>query len=186
MLIVPVGLRLRGSLPETIDADAVAAAPPRFGSYARTVAFAFLSTLSGTVIAYVCNYMTTYAHTVLHLASDLAFGATMVIGVAGAAGAVAGGWLSDRYGRRPLMIWPMLLATIGIMPGFWLINARPGAPSLYGVTFALRLLLSLAITTALVAVAEALPARIRSGARAIVYALAIWIFGGTTQFVVHG
>ena len=43
---------------------------------------------------------------------------------------------------------------------------------------------AVATTAALVAVSESLPPRIRSGALAIVYALAISVFGGSTQFVV--
>lgn len=55
---------------------------------------------------------------------------------------------------------------------------------LYAVSFCLRVILSVAATTALISVAESLPARVRSGALSILYALAISIFGGSTQFVI--
>jgi hypothetical protein len=48
------------------------------------------------------------------------------------------------------------------------------------------ILAALASVPPIVAITEQLPASIRSGALATIYALAISIFGGTTQFVAKG
>jgi len=83
-----------------------------------------------------------------------------------------------------MMIWPMAIATMLIMPGFWLLSRLPGPATLYSTSFVLRLLLSVAMATAFITVTESLPSRVRSGAIAVVYAIATSVFGGSTQFVV--
>lgn len=183
-LIVPVGLILRRSLPETLHADVQAQAAPPFASYSRTAFFAFVTLLSATILTYVLNYMTTYAQTVLHLGSGIAFGASITVGAGIMVGAVIGGLLSDRYGRKPVMIWPMLIGTLAIIPGFMLVTRYPAAWSLYLVAGSVRFFTGIAVSVALAVVTEALPPRVRSGALAIVYAFTISIFGGSTQFVI--
>ena len=182
--IVPIGLALRRTLPETMDLDASAEPAPRLATYRGVVLFAFLTMLSGTIATYVLGYMTTYAKTVLLLPSGVSFGATVAVGLAYTFGSVAAGIGSDRFGRRPMMIWPMAIATMLIMPGFWLLSRLPGPATLYSTSFVLRLLLSVAMATAFITVTESLPSRVRSGAIAVVYAIATSVFGGSTQFVV--
>ena len=184
VLIVPIGLALRGTLPETLDSVTAAEARPPLASYSGVAIFALLTLLANTITTYILNYMTTYAKTVLHLPSNISFGATIAVGIGGVIGALLGGLWSDRHGRRPLMIWPMAAGTLLIMPGFWIVTHFPGGNTLYAVSFVLRMVLAIATTTALISVVEALPPRVRSGALAIAYALAVSIFGGTTQFVV--
>lgn len=184
VLIVPVGLRLRGSLPETLERDAAFLPAPPVAAYRRVAIVAFLTLLANTICTYVSNYMTTYATTTLKLPADVAFGATVAVGLGGVTGALAAGALSDRIGRRPVMIWPQALACAMILPGFWLIGAYPGAVSLWSVSFAIRLAVATGATAAFIHAAEALPARVRSGALAVIYAVAISVFGGTTQFAV--
>ena len=181
---VPVGLVLRRTLPETLHATVSAAPPPPLASYARVATFAYLTFLAGTITTYVLNYMTTYAKATLGMASGVALGATVAVGLGNLIGSVLAGLLSDRDGRRPWMIWPAILATAGILPGFWLLAHYPTAATLYTVSFVLRLILSIAFGSALIAVAESFPARVRSGALSVVYALAVSIFGGSTQFVI--
>ncbi|THD35217.1 MAG: MFS transporter [Sphingomonas sp.] len=181
---VPVGLALRRTLPETLPAAESVSRPPPLRSYAGVLTFAFLAMLSGTIGTYVLNYMTTFAKATLGMPSSVALGATIAVGLGNVVGAMLGGRLSDVHGRRPWMIWPMLAMTLGVMPGFWLLVGHPTATMLYAIGFVLRLLLAIATASAFIAVTEALPMRVRSGAVSIVYALAISIFGGSTQFVV--
>lgn len=183
VLIVPIGLVLRGTLPETLRAQVPApdGPPPRYG---KLVLFALTTMLSGTVATYVLNYMTTYAKTVLKLPSSVSFGATIAVGAGFTIGAVLAGIGADRFGRRPMMLWPGAIGTALTLPGFWLLSTFPSATTLYAVSFVLRLVTVLAMTAALVSLTEAFPARIRSGAIAILYAVATSVFGGTTQFIV--
>ncbi|MEO5493932.1 MAG: MFS transporter [Sphingomonas sp.] len=181
---VPVGLVLRRTLPETLHEHVSASKPPPLKSYASVAVFAFLTMLAATITTYVLNYMTTFAKSTLGMASGVALGATVAIGLGNLIGSLLSGVLSDRYGRRPWMMGPMAVGAIGVMPGFWLLVTYPSATMLYTVSFLLRVILSVAVTTALIAVAESLPIRVRSGALSVVYALAVSIFGGSTQFVI--
>jgi MFS family permease len=182
--VVPIGLALRRTLPETLPSDAAAIPAPPLRDYRRTAIIAFLALLSGTIMTYVTNFLTTFAKTTLHLPSGTAFWATIAVGIGGTIGAPLGGWLADRYGRRPTMILPMLIICVIILPAFWLVTAAPGKASLFVVGGGLRLAIGIALSAVLVHITEDFPPRIRSGALAIVYALAISIFGGSTQFVV--
>lgn len=182
--VVPIGLVLRRTLPETLPTDAPAIPAPPLRDYRRTAIIAFLALLSGTIMTYVTNFLTTFAKTTLHLPSDIAFWATIAVGVGGTIGAPLGGWLADRYGRRPAMILPTLFVCLITLPAFWLLTIAPGKASLFVVGCGLRLSIGIALSAVLVHITEDFPARIRSGALAIVYALAISIFGGSTQFVV--
>jgi MFS family permease len=182
--IVPVGIALRRTLPETLPVDAPAAKAPPLRSYARTATIAFFALLSGTILTYVTNFLPTFGKTTLKLPSNVAFWATVGVGIGGTIGAPLGGWLADRYGRRPAMIAPAALVCVITLPGFWVITTMPGKWSLLIVGCALRLSIGLALSAVLVHITEDFPQRVRSGALAIVYALAISIFGGSTQFVV--
>jgi MHS family citrate/tricarballylate:H+ symporter-like MFS transporter len=183
-LIVPIGLALRRSMPETLQAVVAAQAMPLFANYWRTAVVALLMLLAGTITTYVLNFMTTYARTTLAMPSSVAFGATIVIGTAGIVSAFAAGFASDRFGRKPIMIWSMAVSTASILPSFWLIIHAPSTTLFYLLIFQLRLTTQIAATAALISITEAFPPRIRSGALAVTYALAISVFGGTTQFVV--
>jgi MFS family permease len=182
--VVPIGLVLRRTLPETLPSDAPAIPAPPLRDYRRTAIIAFLALLSGTIMTYVTNFLTTFAKTTLHLPSGTAFWATIAVGIGGTIGAPLGGWLADRYGRRPAMILPTLFVCLITLPAFWLLTIAPGKASLFMVGCALRLSIGIALSAVLVHITEDFPARVRSGALAIVYALAISIFGGSTQFVV--
>ncbi len=182
--VVPIGLVLRRTLPETLPSDAPTIPAPPLRDYRRTAIIAFLALLSGTIMTYVTNFLTTFAKTTLHLPSGTAFWATIAVGIGGTVGAPLGGWLADRYGRRPAMILPTLFVCLITLPAFWLLTIAPGKASLFLVGCILRLSIGVALSAVLVHITEDFPARIRSGALAIVYALAISIFGGSTQFVV--
>jgi MFS family permease len=182
--VVPIGLVLRRTLPETLPSDAPAIPAPPLRAYRRTAIIAFLALLSGTIMTYVTNFLTTFAKTTLHLPSGTAFWATIAVGIGGTIGAPIGGWLADRYGRRPAMILPMLFVCLITLPAFWLLTIAPGKASLFLAGCILRLSIGIALSAVLVHITEDFPARIRSGALAIVYALAISIFGGSTQFVI--
>lgn len=182
--IVPIGLALRRTLPETLRAEISSRPRPSFASYRGIAIFAFLTLLAGTIATYVLGYMTTYAKTVLLLPSSVSFGATVAIGLAYTLGAVVAGLGSDRFGRRPFMVLPMAIAAAAIIPGFWLLTHWPGASTLYAVSFVLRFVLVIATAAAFITLTEAFPLRVRSGAVAVVYAVATSVFGGATQFVV--
>lgn len=183
--IVPFGLMLRRSLPETFYAaeDAnrqrVALRP-----YVSIAIFGGLLLASGTIGTYVASYMTTYAISTLHMPANVSFAATVVIGVSGAIFDLPSGILSDRIGRRLTMIIPGIALLLLIFPAFYLLDHHRTPAVLLAMTGVLYSLFALSTCPSVIWLTESLPAQIRSGGVATIYAVAIAIFGGTTQYAV--
>jgi MFS family permease len=128
--------------------------------------------------------MTTFAQHSLHMRTSVAFAGGVLGSLAGVIGGLFGGWLSDRIGRRPVMVVPALVHMIVMIPiFFWIVEAR-SAPSLMVGAVVNGLLAGLGASAFYAAIAESLPKRIRSGGFAVVYAVSNAIFGGTTQLIV--
>jgi MFS family permease len=128
--------------------------------------------------------MTTFAQHSLHMAPGPAFAAGALGNLMGVAGGLFGGWLSDKIGRRPVMIWPALANLILLIPLFaWITGSRTVLALTVG-TAVIALIGAVGAGAFYPALAESLPKRIRGGAFATVYAVAIATFGGTTQLVI--
>jgi MHS family citrate/tricarballylate:H+ symporter-like MFS transporter len=182
--IIPVGFVLRRTLNETLRAPAQAHEEPAPGGYARVVVLGLILLSTATTTNYLLEYMTTYASVTLGMATKVAFGATAVLGLSGVICDSLGGWLSDRFGRKPIMIVPWLFLAIAVFPSFWLLERLRTAGALYLACAVLGSISTLSSATIIVAIVESLPHRVRSGGIAIIYALAISVFGGSTQFFV--
>jgi MFS family permease len=115
----------------------------------------------------------------------IALWVTVVNGTAGLAASLFGGWLSDRIGRKPLMIWPRLAFLVATLPVFMVVTHNRNPVLLLALLGGLNLLANLSSVPALVAVTEAMRKDVRSLATATVYATAVAVFGGTTQPIVH-
>jgi MHS family citrate/tricarballylate:H+ symporter-like MFS transporter len=128
--------------------------------------------------------MTTYAIATLHMPANVAFAATVVVGLTGVTVALVGGALSDRIGRKPMMLVPGILLVVSILPAFYIIAHYRTTVTLLGATAVLSSLAELSTSPIVVWLTESLPAAIRSGGVAIIYAISIAAFGGTTQYSV--
>ncbi len=185
-VIVPFGVLLRSDLAETLTAqpttDPAIVGRPQSLFLLTVLAIALLA--GGTTVTYVVDYLTTYATSTLHMSPKVGFAAPITTGLAGMAGSIVGGWLSDRFGRKPLILIPWGVLLLVILPGFALVSRERTAATLIGLSLVLSLSLSFYVSAALVSLSEGLPMRIRSGALGLIYAFAISVFGGSTQFTV--
>jgi MFS family permease len=152
--------------------------------HTRIILLSIMVLAGGTISSYVVQYMTTYAQNTLHVAPPLAFTTLLVGNGLQIFGALAGGWLADRYGRKPIMVWPQLLTLLLTYPVFLWIVDSPGAASLLIGFGLLSLIGSIPYTAFYATFAEGLPQNIRGGVFATIYAVAIATFGGTAQLVV--
>jgi MFS family permease len=191
--IVPFGILLRRTLPETLDRPQPAAAPmpaaargswrERIRPHLAIVVLGLMMLTAGTIGSYTTSYMTTYALDTLHLPATISFSLIILNGGLSVIGEAASGWLSDRFGRKPVMILPGTLLVLSILPCFWVIAHAHSVWALYGAESVMILFAAISSVPVIVTITETLPAHIRSGAVATIYAFAISIFGGSTQFV---
>jgi len=178
---------LRRSMPETLHAAPVHAENVGMKGLLRQrriITLAVLVVLGGTVSNYVGNYMTTYAIATLKFPPLIAMGATVMVGIATLAFSLLGGWLCDRYGRKPVMLLPRIATAALTVPAFGLLVSHPSQGLLLAVTTFLAALTAVSGAASLVAIPELLPRGIRATGLSIAYAVGVALFGGTTQFIV--
>src|SRR5262249_33813464 len=106
---VPFGLLLRRTLPETFErasapaAEVAAAAETKTRPYLRIIVLGLMMLTAGTIGSYTLNYMTTYALDTLHLPAAIAFTLIILNGATSICFEALSGWLSDKFGRKPVM-----------------------------------------------------------------------------------
>jgi len=189
LVIVPVGLTIRRRLPETLlqahaSGTGVGVLRQLSERHLGSLTLSVLIIMCLTISTYVNNYMTTYALTTLGLPPFQAMWATLVGGAVIAAGAIWGGHLSDRFGRKPLMILPRVALTLVVYPAFAFLVSERTLWSLVTVAALLNLLSTMSAAAATAAIVETFPNAVRSSGMAVSYALSVSVFGGTTQFVI--
>jgi MHS family citrate/tricarballylate:H+ symporter-like MFS transporter len=183
--VIPFGLYLRHSLPETLsptDPTLPRAAEARMSP--RLMILGMLLLTATTVGGYGLSYMTTYAQDSLKLAAGVAFGATIMNGVGNLSGDLLSGLLSDKIGRKPVMLASVFLMILLVLPAYLAMTRLPGALTVFAATSVLCLLQQTFGNAALVTVTESVPKAVRSTVLSILYALATTVFGGTTQLVI--
>ena len=191
--VVPVGLVIRSHLPETAgegeDGQASASALDvlrrLWRDHARLLLVTFVVISASAVSTSVGTNMPTYAKSTLGLTETVSTAVPIALGLASIVFPLLGGVLADRFGRRPVLIWPRALIVVLAVPAFAALKAHPTAVTVYAVTFLLSALSSVNAAAVIVGIPESLPKAVRSAGLSIVYALAVSIFGGSTNYVVN-
>ena len=188
VFIAPVGLYIRRQLPETIGAQethrsSAAVLAELVRHHSRAVILGVFIICGATISTYVFTYMTTYAITTLHLSATIGTMLTLTGSLASIAGFAFGAW-ADRFGRKDVLILSRVIFVAVLYPAYLVITA-PGATA--SAVVAINMFLNFVFSTGLgpfyAFVSEAFPKAVRSSGLGILYALAVMIFGGTTQFV---
>jgi MFS family permease len=182
---------MRSKIPETLDLEAPTThhsvggvLSALFTENARSVVLALLVIMAGTISTYIVSYMTTYAMTTLHMPAGVAISATMAVGFAIFVFSLLAGWLADKWGRKPLLVVPRLLLIVIAYPAFVMMNESHTAATLLLLSGLMAALGAMSGAVSLVMIPESLPKSVRSAGFSVAYALAVTIFGGTTQLVV--
>jgi MHS family citrate/tricarballylate:H+ symporter-like MFS transporter len=186
--VLPFGLIIRRSLPETLGRKEAGhhAHPqtPSLRAHLRVILLGLVLVGSFTTATYVFQYMTTYASTTLHMQAGVAFGATVVSGAVGLVFTLIGGALSDRYGRRMLVLIPRSLFLLATYPAFVMMRKNHDAITLFTAVGLMGALSSMSSGPGLIMLAESLRKEVRGLVLATVYAVALAVFGGTTQLII--
>jgi MFS family permease len=188
VLVAPVALYIRRQLPETIAPQQSRRSTidvlTELLQHRRMVLMGVFIICGGTVSTYVSNYMTTYALTTLRLPATTASALTMTGSMLAIAGCAVGVW-ADRFGRKPVLIaWRVAFLAV-VFPAYWILTATDAtATTILLTNMFLNFMYAAGIGASYAFMAEAFPQSVRSSGLAILYALGVAIFGGTTQFVV--
>jgi MHS family citrate/tricarballylate:H+ symporter-like MFS transporter len=185
-LIVPLLFVLRRSLQETEEFLA-RVHHPDFAENLRTLAVNWAVVLGGfgmvvmtTVSFYLITvYTPTFGKGVLKLAETDSLLVTIAVGASNFIWLPISGALSDRIGRRPILVATTLLALVTVYPALsWLVN---------GPTFDKMLLVELWLSAIygwyngamVVALTEVIPASVRTSGFSLAYSLATTLGGSS-------
>ena len=185
-IVIPVGLIIRRQLPETLHAGTREALTriPASREVIRTAILGLCMIMGATTGFYVVSYLSTYAQTVLHMAANVSFTSTLMFGAINLVFSTLAGFASDKFGRKPVMVGLRIAMLITIYPAFYLLVHEPDVTTLLVATALLGLFSQASGAAAFVALAEAIPKRMRCAILALVYAIGVAVFGGTTQAIV--
>ncbi|MCT8180537.1 MFS transporter, partial [Variovorax sp. CY25R-8] len=191
MLIAPVGMYIRRHLHESLEIAPDASAKPRESSlrivctqHGGTVLAAILTMVGGTTAAYVITfYMPTYAVRELGLAPSVALFGAAITGLILFVVSPLVGALSDRVGRKPLILWSRVFLVVLIYPGFLWLNASPTPAVLFIVLSVLSLGLVGQTAPSITMLPEMFPKAVRASGMSLVYSVGVALFGGFAPFI---
>ncbi|GBQ92170.1 citrate-proton symporter [Acetobacter nitrogenifigens DSM 23921 = NBRC 105050] len=185
-MIVPVLFFLRRNLRET-EAFAATHSPPAIREVLATIArewrivgVGVLMVLMTTTSFYVITaYTPSFGASVLHLSSRDSLVVTLCVGVANFAMLPAFGALSDRIGRRRLLIVATVTAILTAWPAMTWLTTTPSFGRLLVVELWLALIYSAYNGAAVAFLTEIVPPRIRTTGFSLAYSAATCIGGFT-------
>jgi MHS family citrate/tricarballylate:H+ symporter-like MFS transporter len=188
--IVPFLFVVRRSLQETEEFRS-RRHPPSLREVYRSIlanwqvvlAGMFLVAMTTTSFYLITVYTPTYGKTVLHLSAGDSLLVTLCVGVSNFIWLPIGGALSDRIGRRPLLLGVSVLTAVTAYPALaWLAKA-PSFGLMLGVLSWLSLSFGMYNGAMGVALTEVMPVRVRVVGFSLAYSLATAVFGGFTPAV---
>jgi metabolite-proton symporter len=195
-LIVPMIFLLRRNLTET-EAFAKRRHRATAGEIFRGVAANWRLVLAGMLMTtmttvsfyFITAYTPTFGTQQLHLSSTASLVVTLCVGASNLIWLPVMGAVSDRIGRRPLLILFTLLTLATAYPALaWLIDA-PSFARLLGVELWLSFLYGSYNGAMVVFLTEIMPESIRTSGFALAYSLATATFGGFTpamsEYLIH-
>lgn len=194
-LIIPFVFMIRRSLQETTEFAARAHHPRPAEIYRsllthwRIILLGVAMVLMTTVSFYtITAYTPTYGRSILHLADRDALLVTLCVGVSNLVWLPLMGALSDRTGRRPLLLVFAALALVTAYPAMsWLVD-QPSFARLLAVELWLSFLYAGYNGAMVVHLTEIVPADVRTAGFSLAYSLATTIGGSTpviATYLIH-
>lgn len=189
-MLIPFLLLLRRSLTETDEFKARKHHPGSAEIWRtvltnwRLMILGMMLTTTTTVTFYLITaYMPTYGSSVLHLSATSSMLVTLFVGISNFCWLPLMGALSDRVGRRPLLL---LFSTVALVTPYpvllWLVS-DPSFSRLLAAALWLSMIFGSYNGAMVVFLTEVMPANVRVSGFSFAYSLATAIFGGFTPAV---
>ena len=185
-ILGPVGLYMRRTIEETPHYERVKDAAPAGGSSGFALATrAFGFTIAWTVCFYVLlTYMPSWTAKYMKLTPAMALWSNTIGLIALIVAIPIMGHLSDRYGRRPLLMISCAAFILVPWPLFtYLASGNVPYAVLVLIQIGIAILISLYSGAGPAAIAEIFPTRSRSTWMTTGYALAVAVFGGSAPYL---
>jgi MFS transporter, MHS family, citrate/tricarballylate:H+ symporter len=188
--IIPMIFLLRRQLQET-ESFLQRKHHPKAGEIFRSVATHWRLVLTGTLMVtmttvsfyFITAYTPTFGVSVLHLGATGSLLVTLCVGVSNLFWLPVMGALSDRIGRRPLLLVFTALTLVTAYPALsWLVDA-PSFARLLTVELWLSFLYGSYNGAMVVCLTEIMPEAVRTAGFSVAYSLATALFGGFTPAV---
>jgi MFS family permease len=188
--LIPFVYRMRRTLPET-EAFRARTHHPRMSEIVRAVAANWrlvilglmLSTMTTVAFYIVTAYTPTYGSSALHLAPSDVLIVTSCVGALNFVLLPTGGALSDRIGRRPILIGCTIVALATAYPAMLWLTASPSFGKLLAVELWLAAFYACYNGAMVAYLTEIMPEEIRTAAFSLAYVTATALFGGFTPAI---
>ncbi|MFV3413047.1 MFS transporter [Pseudomonas nitroreducens] len=189
-LIVPALFIIRRSLEETAEFQK-RKHHPSLGEVLRSIGQNFGLVLAGTAMVVMTTvsfylitaYTPTFGRNELHLSDFDSLLVTMCVGLSNFIWLPLMGAVSDRVGRKPLLLAATVLALVTAYPMLSWLVAEPSFARLLEVELWLSFLYGSYNGAMVVALTEVMPADVRTTGFSLAYSLATATFGGFTPAV---
>ena len=188
-ILGPVGFLIRRTVSETpvFDQHSRASVEPQSlpsSALAVLILKAFLFTMFWSVAFYFfLSYMPTFAQRELKIASSQTFWINTVSTAFYIVLIPLFGALSDRVGRKPMVIGSCIGFAVLLQPTFAYLAGGASVGAFAVVVLVFALLLAMYTGPAAATLSEIFPTRYRSSGMAVGYSISTLIFGGFTPFI---
>ena len=189
-LTVPVIFFLRRTLEET-EAFKARRHHPKAAEVLRSmvtnwqvvIAGMLMVAMTTTAFYLITVYTPTFGKSVLHLTASDALVVTFCVGVSNFIWLPIGGALSDRIGRKPILVATTVLTILLSYPMMSWLASAPSFVRMLEVELVLSALYGLYNGAMVVALTEVMPVQVRVVGFSLAYSLATALFGGLTPVI---
>ncbi|MFB9263175.1 MFS transporter [Bradyrhizobium erythrophlei] len=189
-LIIPFIFLLRRTLEETPAFLAMKKHPTASEVFASAIANwrivilgMMIAILTTTTFYFVTVYTPTFGKTVLKLSTQDALLVTLLVAVTNFIWNPVGGALSDRIGRKPVLLTIATLSFLTAYPALHWLVAAPTFGKMLAVEMMFSFYFGVYSGTMLGCLVEIVPAHVRTTCFSLAFALAAALFGTFTPFV---
>ncbi len=189
-LTVPVIFFLRRTLAETDEFKARTHHPKAdevlrsmVANWKIVIAGMLMVAMTTTAFYLITVYTPTFGKSVLHLTSRDALIVTFCVGISNFVWLPIGGALSDRIGRKPILLATTVLTILSAYPMMAWLASAPSFARMLEVELVLSALYGLYNGAMVVALTEVMPVQVRVVGFSLAYSLATALFGGLTPLI---